>query len=78
MSVEELHEVGEALAWGYSALARATKIDESTVARWWTGKRSVPLPIAAKLRVLAEFHVANPFPPPPPFVKRDRDESGIG
>jgi hypothetical protein len=73
MSTEELHEVGEALSWGFVALARATAARESTTRRWWSGAREVPLPVAAWLRTLADFHRAHPSPVPPPYIPASDD-----
>ena len=79
MSTEELHEAGEALSWGAVALARATGAGTSTAFRWWSGARPVPPNIAAHLRLLRDFHRANPFPPAPKFVRSgatDENEPG--
>jgi hypothetical protein len=73
MSMEELHDVCDALSWGFVALARATGARESTTTRWWSGARAVPLPAAAWLRTVAAFHRANPAPIPPPYIPAIRD-----
>ncbi len=76
MSTDELHEVaGNVLHWGKAALARATGIRETTVARWWIGTRPVPLPIAAWLRKLASYHRANPPPEASPFVPAQNESN---
>ncbi len=73
MSMEELHEVSEAISWGATAISRAAGINKNTVARWWSGAREIPPPVAAWLRTLADLHRANPPPVPRPYIAEPTD-----
>jgi hypothetical protein len=72
MTGEELSECLRILRWSALTLAGEVLRDHKQVRRWLAGSR-VPADVAAWLRKLAEFHLANPSPRALPTPRRASD-----
>lgn len=62
MTVTELRDALMALHWTPQDLADETGADLQMARRWARGSTAVPVPIAAALSDLVNYHRAHPFP----------------
>jgi hypothetical protein len=66
MTPDRFRECLEILHWSQRGFGdNILQIGNREVRKWASGEAPVPVRIADTLERLAEFHTANPFPPPP-------------